>query len=427
MSVFALVDLGVLATRVVMQGEKSLDYLHGLLVYLAWHPTHLKPINNQIFQYLQLTISMISDLDLERKMQSPTEAIVDRVAARNTVLGCYFLSASIAMGFKRSNNFTFSPPDEMLSSMLLSNDLADSLIASMVLLCKFVEKIHSLNLQTEIARLSSWTECPLQKLTQSLLAELGHLENNLPTSIHTNTNIQIMQRFIRIKIHALSLEQEKTLSQSQINPLTFLDIFPTCAAEINSLLEYIVNTPTTEYKNLSITNWAPIINSVVIFPKLCQFPILDLGVASTWQAMIEAERATYLTNIDRLCDHLEGTSITKRQLNRDTPSSHNLPDLFYLFCTILRLFKDNLVRESRLLSTDQIPPNKNEQSNKRARSRCPVINGDIQSTDYWTMWMNSNNLTGDVELFSDQAVGFPEFDVNDPTVFDLSSWVDFSV
>lgn len=26
----------VLATRVVMQGEKSLDYLHGLLVYLAW-------------------------------------------------------------------------------------------------------------------------------------------------------------------------------------------------------------------------------------------------------------------------------------------------------------------------------------------------------------------------------------------------------
>ena len=29
----------VLATRVVMQGEKSLDYLHGLLVYLAWSVT----------------------------------------------------------------------------------------------------------------------------------------------------------------------------------------------------------------------------------------------------------------------------------------------------------------------------------------------------------------------------------------------------
>lgn len=57
------------------------------------HPTHLKPINNQIFQYMQLTISMISDLDLERKMQSTTETVADQVVARNTVLGCYFLSA----------------------------------------------------------------------------------------------------------------------------------------------------------------------------------------------------------------------------------------------------------------------------------------------------------------------------------------------
>lgn len=71
--------------------------------------------------------------------------------------------------------------------MLLSNDLADPLIAATVLLCKFLEKIHSLDLQTEIARQSSWTECPLQKLTQSLLTELGHLENDFPTHIATNS------------------------------------------------------------------------------------------------------------------------------------------------------------------------------------------------------------------------------------------------
>jgi hypothetical protein len=34
----------VLATRVVMQGEKSMDYLHGLLVYLAW--SVIKSVNN---------------------------------------------------------------------------------------------------------------------------------------------------------------------------------------------------------------------------------------------------------------------------------------------------------------------------------------------------------------------------------------------
>jgi hypothetical protein len=137
--------------------------------------------------------------------------------------------------------------------------------------------------------------------------------------------------------------------------------------------------------------------------------------------MVEVERAKYLTHIDRLCDRLEGASITRRQTEK------KLPDLFYLFCTVLRLFKDNLIRDSQPLPTGQAPPNNNEASNKRARSRCPVVNGDIQSTDYWTMWMNSNNLMSDVELFGFQEEGFPELDINDPAVFDLNSWVDFSV
>lgn len=148
---------------------------------------------------------MISDLDLERKMHSTTESVADQIIARSTVLGCYFLSArcvhasnrysilyltnliSIAMGFKRSNNFTFSPPDELLGSMLRStDDPVEPAIASTVLLCRFLEKIHSLNLQTEMAKLSSWTECPLQKLTQSLLTELGQLESELPTHVHAD-------------------------------------------------------------------------------------------------------------------------------------------------------------------------------------------------------------------------------------------------
>jgi hypothetical protein len=91
------------------------------------------------------------------------------------------------MGFKRPNNFTFSPPNELLSSMLLpTNDPVEPIIASTILLCRFIEKIHSLNLQSEMAKLSSWIECPLQKLTQSLLIELGQLESELPIHIYPN-------------------------------------------------------------------------------------------------------------------------------------------------------------------------------------------------------------------------------------------------
>ncbi|OKL59448.1 hypothetical protein UA08_05121 [Talaromyces atroroseus] len=83
----------VLATRVVMQGEKSLDYVQGLLVYLAWHPINLRPINNQMWQYMQLAIAMVSDLNLESTIESTLDPPEDQMIARNIILGCYFLSS----------------------------------------------------------------------------------------------------------------------------------------------------------------------------------------------------------------------------------------------------------------------------------------------------------------------------------------------
>jgi hypothetical protein len=74
--------------------------------------------------------------------------------------------------------------------MLLStNDPVEPVIATTVLLCKFIEKIYAINVQTEMAKLSSWTECPLQKLTQALLTELGQLENGLPSHVYNNSKI----------------------------------------------------------------------------------------------------------------------------------------------------------------------------------------------------------------------------------------------
>lgn len=73
--------------------------------------------------------------------------------------------------------------------MLLLNDgPLEPIIASIVKLCKFIEKVHGINLQTEMAKLSSWTlECPLQKLTQMLIGELTQLERELPAHIYTKS------------------------------------------------------------------------------------------------------------------------------------------------------------------------------------------------------------------------------------------------
>ncbi|KAL4811755.1 hypothetical protein BDW67DRAFT_171328 [Aspergillus spinulosporus] len=96
--------------RVVIAGEKDLDLLQGLLVHLAWFHFYLDPRSRQTYQYLQMAISMVVELDLEQKIadliEGPTEpgGLCSREACR-AYLGCYYLSSLIATATSKPENF----------------------------------------------------------------------------------------------------------------------------------------------------------------------------------------------------------------------------------------------------------------------------------------------------------------------------------
>lgn len=52
----------VLATKIIVYGERSLELLQGLLVYLAWHHHYMNRETQQLYQYVQLAIGMAIDL-----------------------------------------------------------------------------------------------------------------------------------------------------------------------------------------------------------------------------------------------------------------------------------------------------------------------------------------------------------------------------
>ena len=53
---FDVVFREMLARAVIVEGKKSLDYLQGLLIYLAWHHTSFRHKTAQVFQLLHLAI-----------------------------------------------------------------------------------------------------------------------------------------------------------------------------------------------------------------------------------------------------------------------------------------------------------------------------------------------------------------------------------
>lgn len=106
----------ILSEKVTMNGEKSLDILQGLLVHIAWYalrtchfvnrlqsyacryPQHLRPRNSQLRQFLQIAISLLTDLkynvppEQDESLSSKCE-LSERIDGIRAYLGCYYLAA----------------------------------------------------------------------------------------------------------------------------------------------------------------------------------------------------------------------------------------------------------------------------------------------------------------------------------------------
>lgn len=78
----------VISERAFFGGEKSLDLLQGLLVFIAWYPVQLNPMSRQINQFLQMAIVMVGDLGLDNLSEENTDLKIDNIRA---YLGCYYL------------------------------------------------------------------------------------------------------------------------------------------------------------------------------------------------------------------------------------------------------------------------------------------------------------------------------------------------
>jgi hypothetical protein len=161
-----------------------------------------------------------------------------------------------------------------------------------------------------------------------------------------------------------------------------------------------------------------LISAIILFPRIYNFAITDRSVSAAWQDLITRERAIYISRTGRLHDYLKSASTTRL----DTQDNNcSLPDLFYLFSTVLKLFMDKFVRDSMSSYPSQLPGD-SERSTGRSKSGCPVMNGEIQNTDYWDLLMNIDNS---MEPFDSETAA--NFDINDPLYFDLSSWINFPV
>ncbi|KIW88121.1 uncharacterized protein Z519_11232 [Cladophialophora bantiana CBS 173.52] len=98
----------VLADRVIIRGQKSLQLLQSLLTYMTWYHHRFDPQTVQFYQLLQLANGMVADLGLPRRFAK--EGTFDGrgdedVNAMRAFLLCYYLNCGGGvLGYDRPEN-----------------------------------------------------------------------------------------------------------------------------------------------------------------------------------------------------------------------------------------------------------------------------------------------------------------------------------
>ncbi|KAJ5610829.1 hypothetical protein N7510_007548 [Penicillium lagena] len=189
----------VIACRMVLNGDVSFDLLQGLLVFLAWSHYHAKP--RCYTQFLQLAISLIIDLRLDRPPESKTwktkllfapqfnlnDAKYSRESWHNdekrALIGCYYLSSSISIHVLKQSNFPCTSYIEKCCQSLYDTPehTYDKYLIYIVQLQRIAEKIDRLSAShgQELMRPGSGTEL----YVINMKSDLESFQSQLPFNI----------------------------------------------------------------------------------------------------------------------------------------------------------------------------------------------------------------------------------------------------
>lgn len=95
----------VICNRLVMADERTMDLLLGLLIHIAWQHYHFQTVRRQVYMTLQMAISIVVDLGLDRDynfglrdiaveiqdQEDESSSMHYTLIEKRALLGCYYL------------------------------------------------------------------------------------------------------------------------------------------------------------------------------------------------------------------------------------------------------------------------------------------------------------------------------------------------
>ncbi|KUJ19994.1 uncharacterized protein LY89DRAFT_716459 [Mollisia scopiformis] len=298
-----------LSRRLIVNGERSLDLLEGLLVYIAWYHFYFDPENQQLYQLCQMATSLAADININKPPRSLGNALqkfsiakpssflsgmaAEDAESKRVYLGCYYISSSICHGLRKPNNMKYSSYMEECAQALSQSGQAetDRLLPYFIQLQRLSQEVsetfdYAANFELppldagRISVLSKAFEQQLNQIESSISSEAWNndFEVQLTMQLHV-TRIHINE----VGFHAAALPQDQMLypqirSKSWYYSSARSESLMRCLQACKDFLDHFLSLPSEGIINSTLPDMLGLVYTVLVlgtFAVRIDTPTLD--------------------------------------------------------------------------------------------------------------------------------------------------------
>ncbi|KXT04658.1 hypothetical protein AC578_2120 [Pseudocercospora eumusae] len=271
--------------RIMINGEKSIDLLQAIMVFVAWFHAHVFWCQ-QVTNLLHLAIALTIDMGIDRQPQlcggfktQTTKAVhgnnlatrMPTLEEHRVLVGLFYLSSMLSSSFKKVDAM---PLTRHMRDCLAGLEAArehdtDIFLVQMVRIQHIVETIHTTDCPT----------VPAKIYTKAYQADLERLRRMDPCK-EDNLFLQMQYLTAEILMWELSLielQEDRSKSLSSV-----LDDLYRCVAAIKAFLDVYFAIPSSAYYLLPFSVFGQFAHAFIVLTKLASLEVegWDLKVLS---------------------------------------------------------------------------------------------------------------------------------------------------
>ncbi|KAH7321689.1 hypothetical protein BKA65DRAFT_86585 [Rhexocercosporidium sp. MPI-PUGE-AT-0058] len=310
-----------LSRRILVNGEKSLDLLQGILIYLTWYHYYFHPEREQIYQLCQMAVAMTVDLKLDKPLhqgQSHFNASdimpflghslpsLAEIEAMRAYLGCYFLTSSICQGLRKPSNMKHNRHVKTCTQTIANAALAESdhLIPCVIRLRQLSEEVNQAFNYDSNVHLPQLDAVRTEILGRAFEQQLDDIEATFPQELWDNAQIKLSFHHLRIYVnevafHATAPQEPGLLSglssSSWYHSAARNDCLMRCLKATKTYLDQVLALPDSVISNMVTVDLLQLVYAVLILGSFSSG--LDAPTLDQFQVQQSANLEFYLKAI----------------------------------------------------------------------------------------------------------------------------------